>query len=547
MRKGTRKSRAFGSFEGVLEGRSPVSTLVPGIAPSLAPLSPPVDVMAIGANGSIVASRPVPTPAIPLRRPFVPTTTATPKYVASATDWVTVTSTHADQGSRNVPKDEGNSIALATAYSISSPAVPPVSHAIASSATPGGVAGVAMSSPSSITPAAPTPTAPDSLAPVMINPGATDSQGAIRPLSLAPPTGGVRGIQPMYSSGGSGGSGGNPPPDKPPTILGSAGLQTVEQVSNNGVPVPGKFKIADTVPVGTIPSFNVSGSGDGYTIDSRSVIWTGGTPYSSYPLDDPNLLPPTTASVSQNVDSNSLTYSFIIDSSPRPYTIDVGVGYTNGAHGFAELTFTSDKPPYSFKNSNLGQVQANFLFDSNNNRTGVWVGMPFDTLKNVDQRMKFLGTTDLPPRSQFQGDFMILQLIDATRTVTTADGTLIGQLHTLKTNGSVIDDGTSTARVPMGQPLASGAHTWRNDHVGASDESYDWPLLAHPGVYNQSISFNADFKTYLMYRPGGGVWIALSEYDWGFRITAKNDKFPSTTEYQGDCTVTYAPNNTCRR
>jgi len=536
MRKGTRKSRAFGSFEGVLEGRSPVSTLVPGISPSFAPLSRAVDVMAIGANGSVVASRPGPAPAIPLRRPFVLTTTATAKYVTSATDWMTVTSTHADQGSGNMPKDDGNSIALAMAYPISSPAVPPVYHAVASPATPGGVAGVAMTSPSSITPAAPTPTTPDSLAPVMISPGMADSQGAIRVLSLAPPTTGGGGFHPMAGSGG--GSGGYPVPDeKAPTILGSAGLQTVEQESNNGVPVPGKFKIANPVPVGTITSFKVSGSGDGYTIDSRSVIWTGGTPYSSYPLDDPNLPPPTAASVAQNVDSNSLMYSFIIDAEPRDYVIDVGVGYTNGAHGFAKLKFSSQKPPYTFTVAQKGNVSSAFSTDAAGKLVAITLGELRSADGTTDMSTRLLAKTGPAPSGSFAGSFMFLQKIDSTTIIVTNDGTLAGKPFTQSTGGLVIDDGFKSggSPKPMGQPTVEGFRTWACDADITQGTFTDTPSFKHQSVkdglqtdealHDKSLTFNNSFETYLMYRPSNGAWIALSEYTWNFQIKQENVRY----------------------
>ena len=60
---------------------------------------------------------------------------------------------------------------------------------------------------------------------------------------------------------------------------------------------------------------------DGYVIDSEFITWGGGTPYSSYPLGDPNQAPPIQASVTGPPETDKSAYTFIIDADPRAYTI----------------------------------------------------------------------------------------------------------------------------------------------------------------------------------------------------------------------------------
>ncbi len=146
---------------------------------------------------------------------------------------------------------------------------------------------------------------------------------------------------------------------------------------------------------------------------------------------------------------------------------------------------------------------------------------------------------------------MIMQLINFQSDVTLSDpnnhpnsGTALEQTSE---NNFVIDDGFNAAPLPIGQPLTLGDYSWVNVlNSSSSGTSYDAPILIQPGLFHKSLSYSASFKTFLMYKPSGGVWIALSEYDRNFSASTVNSLFPSTTHYNWAPPVITQPSPTRR-
>jgi len=498
-----------------------------------------VGVAATDTSESVGGSRLRPAPVIAFRRPFTPPATASGSHPANAIAWLDVSSTAIDPGTGLGPKDGGNLILLATPNSPSFKAVLPGSQAVAFPSTTQGVAGGGGSNPSTSPPAATSPrTNPNSAAPALIGPNVAVSQGTIRPLSQAPSSGARGEFFSMADSGGSGGGGGGGQPlDKPPTILGSAGTQTVVQVSNNGVPEPGQFIFPNTVPIGTVVSLAVSGGGDGYTIVGSG--WAGGMSYGSYtsgaPSDDAN--------VPQNigdVNSNGLTYVFIVDSKPRQYTVTDTVTYSNGAHGVATLKFTSVAPTGSMALEQLGTQMAR--------TAGGGAGLQLNP--------GIIFSASVSTGDNTAGTFAFLQIATSVyESVTLGAETRHYANDFVYPNGDNFNGPLHDA-TPL---MVSVTYHNRDEYLfGATLNESSWALGANdflpvetgqagrpdyqdlPGdalkAVPDSMTIRDKFSIYLMYKPqNGGVWIGLDRYDWQWSETGTKD--PNTGAFSGPSSV----------
>ena len=527
MRKGSRKLRAFRPFEGVLEGRNPVSSLVPGISPANATAWQPAMAQSTTSSPPTKIAASVNSSIQPF---FVGQPSASTAAVATPappviTAWITVTSTAANSSAG--PQSVGNLVAFATPYAPSATAVPMVPRAATgsmNSPTAGGVPGGNSSSAPPATPTSTTSANSTSPAPVVIDSGAASTRGSIRPLSLAP-TQSSSGVGIVHSMDDSGGSGDDNPPDMPPKLVGSGGNTGATAVlDGNGNPIPGQYYVKNPVPIGTIVSFTAGSPQAGYDITAND--WSGGDAYSSYTSGAADAAPSSAQSLGANTSMYTVSYIFIVDQPNGNYTVTDQVSYGNGAHGTSTVTFTSDTPSGSMAPQPTDQ---GYIYDPVTGNVVMGLSAPMYISASVQ-------TDAFTP-----GNFMFLQILIRTYSSVTAEG---GRALYRKND----IDWTQVPTAPNGQnfngPLQDGpgtlgqSVTWVSGDgttvpggnswsLGPNSSAYspaprmqDLPNVTIAGAAVANDAENQEFSDYLMYQPAGGVWIAIAEVDWHWGATA---------------------------
>ncbi len=329
------------------------------------------------------------------------------------------------------------------------------------------------------------------------------------------PSGASLTAQPSMSGSG-GGANMTPPP-----LFSSGGGDGPVLVNPNQ---PGAYKMApNPLPVGMIFYVDLR-----YATGVQSAQWSGGTSYSGYNPGDPNAAATSPVTLTKNVVSNnSFSYTFILDATPRNYTVSVTVQYQGGGSGTSTLTFTTIKPPVTYNVVQTGTVNGTYT----NYVTNVQ-GQQVPTAYVVGELNSGTATliraqTGPSGSSYLNGQFAWFQKINATATITNAPNAVT---HTRQTAGLVIDDGYDGTRAPLGQPITEGGKIWPLNSTQITRGTFtDGPSLLdvspqgnNAPLYDKSISYNANFETYLMYAPPGGVWIALQEFTWNFQVSATN-------------------------
>lgn len=362
-------------------------------------------------------------------------------------------------------------------------------------------------------------------------PSGEGGEGEIRPMTLAPIQDGAGSYQTneamtALTSGGGEESGGGttPPPDKAPVIDFSGG-NTVQKKDAAGQPIEGQYDVPDGVPVGTFTYITASAPADsGYII--TKYTWSNGGDVSAYLSTNANQAPPKTQIVEKNVQKGNEAYRFVVDSKARDYSLSIDVDYQVGnqtAKGHSTLTFKSVRPETAYleKVTNPQPGQRN---------VEPHVAQYYDVAGIAGMGME----AHTKAHAKFGGEFMVIQIADVQRTYKDANGVV----KTMAGNNK-IDDGA--AGLNIGMKIVNGHHSWT---LEAGEEGVSQSNYVEDPVYVPSPNPNTDkeltvgtlaqagpppvvakpekFRTYLMYRPTNGVWVALSSLSWGWGIQLAN-------------------------
>lgn len=324
------------------------------------------------------------------------------------------------------------------------------------------------------------------------------------------------------SGTGSGSGSGEPPPAVISGGWGGAGWASKD---------PATEFYPKGVPVGAVLNVGAYQGDSRWVIDPASIRWDGGT-YKSYfsnPAtdtvdDDPGLKSVQVGKINA-LDKMAGSYTVIADPDTQNLVITLKCAYyknpaNHAAGDTATVTTTLSaqvvKPDVTFGPGRPGTKT--FTND------GTIVSIGLDPGEKID------GVTIT---KAFGGDFMIMQHVagsapNPTTITSYVDST--GKTRTLSTVGSGmnLDDGGTLNTLSVGVPLVGGGSGWSmlsNSGPVAGTEA-DRPRQTAP-VDARSVSFNASFKSYLMYKPASGVWVALSENDWTFNWTVTNNPWPA--------------------
>lgn len=136
------------------------------------------------------------------------------------------------------------------------------------------------------------------------------------------------------------------PPNLDSIVTSNAPLWMVE---------PGVYTIKEPVPIGVTLVFSASSPyGNNPAGQIVSYAWDGGTPYDSYFASAAGSAPPASVSLGISGSRTDSRYVFIVDSTPRTYSIEVEVSYAQMGEGVSVVTFTSDAPTGSIGLFKLG-------------------------------------------------------------------------------------------------------------------------------------------------------------------------------------------------
>lgn len=293
----------------------------------------------------------------------------------------------------------------------------------------------------------------------------------------------------------------------------------------------GEATLNTPIPVGTGMTVEVNPPSGGYALESVAI--EGMSNISSYMSLNADAAPPETMEPEQNViikptdfgpNGEKAETTFIVDALPRQYDIKVTATYTlNGAGGFSGETtihFTSARPETA---SLSVEGQAGFsLMAVVDDRGQTWTKLQLDTPPmQIDSQTKAAAT--------FGGDFMFMQLVNADRTVTLADGTtssiktfffrkdgVVGGTIGYPAEGKLVVDGGLGVDAVRSWTLDPGQYPVIPFLMSDAPATVTAPNA-------KQIVMSDSFETYLMFRPAGGVWIALSQANWSYNVTAGND------------------------
>ncbi len=345
-------------------------------------------------------------------------------------------------------------------------------------------------------------------------------------------------VFPDFQSGGA--MGANPSLTENDVISGLMGQGPDYKYNPNGV------------PIGAGLSFTAKPMGTG-SIHIATAKWTGGTLFSDY-FGDPANAAPAPSMIVGKAATDGESYSFLVDSKPRTYTVSVVVTYADnggnlvpGGPFSASVTFTSYGPKATMAYVKP-QGMPKFFPTGNINNNGTFV--PASVIaygSGPDVGMRFQATVTASPN--FGGEFMFAQIITPQRTLAAAKGGVIN----FSGNGQMnYDDGTfGTYGFPQDDAQGNtgqGPKSWTepdnfigNDQHSMSDSPYIYatsandPLQLSVGTANNAtppvLTSSEKFSTYLMYKNSiEGVWVALAEMDWSWSLgeTRKDVNSPWT-------------------
>jgi hypothetical protein len=561
----SRRLRHFRPMTGALEGRVPVSSLFPGTSPA----SPPSPARVEGAenrghrpNEQGGAERGLSVELAPPGSAVV--------VSATTSGWSTTSSTTAGAGAPRPGAWRPVTAELASIRTLP-PSVP-------AAGTPEG--GPALAPPIARQPqargAAVDASSPGA-APSSQPPAPTARGGEIRALSMAPPNPGAAsalsaavasaanaphgGQAVAYSLGGSktrsvssmeeSGGGGN-----------NTNVNPLVSLSGGGAGASGTGSVSMQTPISIGATVVVSVSapgGSGETL--QTVTITGMSSISSYFNTAPNATAPENMSLGQAVNTRPTPNgdgvagtTFIVDASPRAYSIDVNVTYVGGDTGETVITFNSKAPTGTLMM--IGQGSTRLTVQG----TGLQYRNPNDQ-QNPDGITIQATTAPISYQANgstayITGNFMFMQTANASNSYTNTAGQTFVQNS--PTSAPSIDNGvpnngggelghtaTPTGGAPAaGFPVAGGALggagwtlpvTQGNPPVTVTTASYifsDSPSISAPAGINNLASMTVGstggnpavpggnpetFTMYLMYQAAsGGVWVALASVNWGW-------------------------------
>jgi len=209
-----------------------------------------------------------------------------------------------------------------------------------------------------------------------------------------------------------------------------------------------------------------------------------------------------------------------------------------GGSGDSTLTFTSKKPTASLtvtqQPGEVGNRNGRFI---NGQQNGPQADLTPQTPNTPDARavalvldpaIKIRADTSINDPA-LNGKFLFLQLDQFNNQIVDRNGVLHTQQSTNISANKVLDVGMTGANPippgPLGYNTNAGTTAWPTEAVGVQESfsMFDQPFISTRSVFDQSITTNTwKFWTYLMYRPDGGVWIALDEVDWSWGLSGTN-------------------------
>ncbi len=345
------------------------------------------------------------------------------------------------------------------------------------------------------------------------------------------------------SGGGYGsGSGSSTPP--PPVISGGWGGGGWVTQNND----PSKEIYPNGIPVGAVEVDSaISPNPIRWQIDPASIQWSGGT-YKSYFSD------PASTTVNQNpglksvqvgeitaADQTKGTYTVIADPDTQNLVVTLKCAYYlnpgNPAFGdTVRVTTTLSAQVVKPTTATLTGTPGTMAFSISVDGTNAIIALDPDAPETL--------TATTQTSQNFGGDFMITQFFSPTNNQPTVIQSYVdaaGTNHSISTvgNGLNLDDGGATSTTPVGGTLEGGGmpggqpNGWPMDpNTGpTTNTQIDIPYIRQ-AVNSLSLSYSGSFKSYLMYQPGAGVWVALAENDWSFNWTVENNPWPAPGQYE---------------
>ena len=268
---------------------------------------------------------------------------------------------------------------------------------------------------------------------------------------------------------------------QPPTIL------ELDVFNNMQGPWP-NYTYPNGVPVGCVLAYQATPNPSNFHF--ATVTWQGGTNIAYTFNNAPDSTPPTSMHVSTPVDTTGEIYGFIVDTTPRTYTVQCTVTYVEDATSpqTSTITFTSYRPTTASL-SVLDQGTPKFY--PNFNGSGVAVqydnwspGVQFP--QNAGMRFQATTTT-----GRFGGTFMFLQTVVPQRTATTIQlGVTTNWVNAHQGQLNIDDVFTGTVGYPTDDstfPNGPLVYSWRMDawsgptQKSMSDTPFDYlPLPVNP-------------------------------------------------------------------
>jgi hypothetical protein len=356
--------------------------------------------------------------------------------------------------------------------------------------------------------------------------GVVNSEGApsIRPMTLSPISASDLPGQLSWSFEGFSGSGGPTNPPQKPILHGSGGSYAGSEEVVLGQ--RGAYRMNKNIYVGT--SIKIAASYESWW---STTSWEGGSSIWSYmSTSDVGL------ATSNNAKSAMpygppipllYTYEFIVDANPRSYEIKFTASDSNGNSQISTLTFTSIRPNVSLTPTKGGITAV---------VTNTEVILKYD-----EPPLYIDATTNMDPAGMGTSTYMFLQLVTPSRSVTTFPGNQVLNAKDPYNNNSTpwhLDDGRDIESIaypsvvtdsmgepipdPMNPELALIAYSWQPARDNELHILSDMPGI-HPSkseVKKVHIN-NETFKTYLMFKPQGSVWIGLEYVEWSWTALAQ--------------------------
>jgi hypothetical protein len=236
----------------------------------------------------------------------------------------------------------------------------------------------------------------------------------------------------------------------------------------------------------------------------------------------------------KNVIANASTYTFIVEPGKTTYEVVDTVTYVGGGSGSSTLTFSITAPTGSLSVASTGTE--GYYAEGTQEVVGLKTFIILDATSSTN--------------ANTAGSFMFMQILNTTYTeFTVPNGTSQYRKNDWDRtnevppgenfNGKLLDDGN-----PIGYPFQYHGAAGGGSGGGDDDEYFNGWVMPALSIMptatsgtprmgdapdfasartNIVLTIAETFSTYLMYKPTlSGVWIALSEIDWGTSVTATN-------------------------